>query len=201
MDNINVVEIPSLFQNKITKRITIADGGVTIEKTLSFDPPVFIPVDEIADFRYSIQWITGYAFNIGRVYFIEIRDIHKNVVKISLKSIYRIRRSAYDKAWCELVSKLWSSYFVKIARQKLNSYKKQEIFELAGIKFLFDGIRWNAERILFWQDIALSNYRTYFMIYDVNDVQFRKSFDFGKDWNAKILQEVLKLVIKNPREN
>jgi hypothetical protein len=42
MDSLNVIEIPSLFQGKTVKRLTFTTHGITIEKPLSFDQPVFI---------------------------------------------------------------------------------------------------------------------------------------------------------------
>jgi len=201
MDNTNVVEVPSLFQNKTKKKFTFTTGGITIEKARSFDPVVFIPAEDILAFRYGVNWVRGYKFAFGRAYFIEIKDRRQNITKISLRSVYGIRRSIYDKAWRDIFQQLWSHYFIKIATEKLEMYKRQEVFELVGIKFLYEGIKWDMEPTILWNEIALKNYKSYFMIHHVNDINLRKSVTFATDWNAVVLQQVLKLVVKNPRPN
>lgn len=105
------IEIPALLENKITQRITFDTEGIKIEKLLSFDPHVLIPSENISAFRYGVIWIRGYAFNIGRHYFIEIRDFQNNIFKIKLKSYYGIRRQTYYEIWCEIFNNLWETYF------------------------------------------------------------------------------------------
>lgn len=47
---------------------------------------------EITDVRYGIKAIKGYRFRIGRIYCIDIKGLDGTVIKIRLKSLYRVRR-------------------------------------------------------------------------------------------------------------
>jgi hypothetical protein len=191
-----VVEIPSLFQNKTVKRITFSAEGIRIEKPLSFDPPVVIRGEDISAFRFGVVFMTGYVFTLGRQYVIEIKDFQNNVFKIKLKSYYKIKRETYFKLWNELLAKLWENYFSNMLNYHTDLYNIHQIFELAGVKFLTDGISWKKGQKLVWKDIALSNYKTYFMIHHVENLKEHKSCNFASDWNAFILQSLLKKIIE-----
>ena len=73
-------------------------------------------------------------------------------------------------------------------------YNIGQAFELAGMQFDAYGISWDKNKLL-WHEIALKNYRGYFMIHHINDPLQHKSCNFGKDWNAHILQHLLKSII------
>lgn len=196
MNTSNIVEIPSLLQNKTVKKLSFTNEGVTIEKPLSFDPSVFIPAENINAFRYGVKFTRGYRFVIGRRYFIEIKDLQNNILNVKLKSYYGIRREAYAKAWSETINQLWGNYFGKILEGQLELYNTNQAFEFAGIRFLYDGISWDTKNKLLWQEIALSNYQTYFMIHHAQNPKQHKGFNFANDWNALILQYLLKHIIE-----
>jgi hypothetical protein len=190
-----VFEIPSLFQSRIYKKITFKINGITIEKTRSFEPAVFTPTEDMVAFRYGVNWIKGYAFTIGRQYIIQLKDSQNQVSSIKLGSYYGVKRNAYYKIWSGLINQLWNNYFAS----QLNYYQelcaiKQE-FDLCGVKFQPFGISWDSGS-LFWNEIALSNYRTYFMIHAKDNPKKNKSSNFKNDWNALILQSLLKQIIK-----
>lgn len=192
----SVVEIPSLFQNKIAKRITFVADGFKIEKPLSFDPEVFLETGDITAFRYGITWTRGYKFVIGRQYWVEVKSRQHGITKIKLKSLYGIRRKIYGDAWSEIINQLWSTYFARVLAGQIELYHKLEVFEFAGLKFLYDGISWDSKNKLLWDEIALSNYKTYFMIHHVQNPRQHKSFTFSTDWNALVLQYLLKHIVK-----
>ncbi len=191
----NVVEIPLLFQNKTSKKLTFNNEGIKVEKLLSFDPSVFIPSENISAFRFGIMWVRGYKFVFGRHYIIETKDFKNNIFKIKLKSYYGIRRVTYQKIWSEIFNQLWENYFSNMLNYYFDLYNIGQIFELAGVRFLSDGISWEKSNKLLWKDIALSNYITYFMIHHVENLKEHKSCSFANDWNAFILQCLLKRII------
>ncbi|MBS1500830.1 MAG: hypothetical protein JST32_02125 [Bacteroidetes bacterium] len=190
-----IVEIPGFIQNKVVKKVAFTLDGLTIEKPLSFDPPVFIPAKDIAAFRYGVKWISGYQFTIGRVYVIEIKDINDRVFSIKLNSYYRIKSKIYHKIWLDLLDHLWKSYWVEKLNHYYSLYKNKQVFELAGVIFESFGISWS-NGSLSWDEIALSNYQTYFMIHHRDDVRKNYSRNFMNDWNALLLQALLQVIIE-----
>jgi len=195
MDASNVVEIPSFFQNKTSKKFTFTKEGIKIEKLMSFDPSVLLPSENICAFRYGVSLTRGYVFVIGRQYFIEIKDLQNKIFKIKLKSLYGIKRETYYKKWSDIFNQLWRNYFSDVLNYYTELYNIHQIFELAGVKFLSEGISWDNKNKLLWEEIALSNYRTYFMIHHIQNPNQNKSISFSTDWNAFILQSLLKRII------
>jgi hypothetical protein len=191
----NIVSIPVLIRNKIYKKLIFEKKGLTVEKTLSFDPPVFIPAENICSFRYGVNWLRGYKFVFGRQYIIQIQDADKKVISIKLNSYYQIRRKAYYKIWSDIFNQLWQNYFINTFNYYYELYKVKQAFDLANVKFHPFGVSWD-DRSLFWNEIKLSNYKTYFMIHHRDDLKKTKSVNFKNDWDAFILQRVLKKIIE-----
>lgn len=201
MDVSGIVEIPALLQNKTAKRLTFTTEGIMVEKPLSFASPVFIPAENISSFRYRVAFIRGYAFSFGRQYIIETKDFQNNVFQIKLTSYYGIRREAYHKLWYDIFNQLWENYFSSTLNYYIELYSIQQVFELAGVKFNTDGISWDKRNKLLWHEIALSNYRTYFMIHHADNAHQNKSCSFSMDWNALILQVLLKNIVKQQKQS
>lgn len=194
-DKTFIIEVPRLFQNKIYKRLTFTARGLKIERTLSFEPIVFLPAENILSFRYGVKWIKGYAATFGRQYIIQIQDSEKKIFTIKLSSYYRIRSKAYHKIWSEIFSGLWNNYFIHIYNYYSDLYSIKQDFELSTVKFNKFGISWGGDG-LFWNEIALSNYRTYFMIHHKDDFKKTHSCNFMNDWNAVVLQCLLKKIVE-----
>lgn len=194
-DTSEIISVPGLIRNKIYKKLIFKSEGLTIEKPLSFDPPVFIAADDICAFRFGVNWIRGYAFTIGRQYVIQLEDSHKKTYDIKFSSYYTIRRKLYTQVWLDIFDKLWVNYFHKRFSYYYDLYHKKQTFDLVNVKFHPFGISWD-DRSLFWNEIALSNYKTYFVIHHREDLKKTKSCSFKNDWNAIILQHLLKEIIK-----
>jgi hypothetical protein len=195
----DTIEIPALFSNKIAKKITFNNDGIKIQKSLSFYPNVFIPSENIISFRYGVKFMQGYAFTIGRCYIIETKDAQNKISRIKLYSFYGIKRNSYYNIWSSLISKLWENYFVNIYNYYIELYTIKQIFEIAGVTFHEDGISWRKKHKLLWREIALNNYATYFMIRHVDDPKNHKSCSFRNDWNALLLQSLLKGIIQQQK--
>lgn len=192
----NTIEIPGLIQKRINRKIVFSDEGLTIEKPLSFDSKVFISGENIAAFRFGTKELYGYKFAFGRQYFIETRDFQNNTFKIKLNSYYGIKRRAYYKLWAELLQQLWDFYLVNQLSYYTELYNIQQMFELAGVTFEPEGISWDNKNSLRWSEIAVKSYQTYFMIYDVDNPKKYKCCVFSIDWNAVVLQSLLKDIVK-----
>ncbi len=194
-DLLNVIDIPVLIQNRITKKLIFAEDGFTIEKMRSFDPSVFIATENISAFRFGVNWITGYKFTFGRQYIIEVLDTQNQISSIKLTSYYQIKRKIYYKIWSDIINQLWNNYFINTYNYYYELYTIKQEFNLSDVKFHPFGISWY-DGSLFWNEIALSNYKTYFMIHHRDDLKKIKRCSFKNDWNALILQSLLKSIIK-----
>lgn len=190
-----IIEVPGLLRDKISKKIIFAKEGLYIQKPFSFDHDIYIPAENVCAFRYGVNWIKGYSFVFGRQYIIEIQDFKNKIFTIKLGSYYQIRRKTYYKVWADIFNQLWHHYFVNTFNYYMDMYYIEQEFELAGVKFKPFGISWYGGS-LFWNEIALSNYQTYFMIHHRNDLKKTKRCSFKNDWNAFILQCVLKEIVK-----
>jgi hypothetical protein len=192
----NTIEIPGLLSNKASKKLCFDMEGVTIEKQRSFVPKVFLPTQNIAAFRYGIKWTRAYNFVFGRQYFIEIQNDEQKITQIKLSSYYSIRKHLYGKLWTDIIQQLWKNYFINLFSYYHELYTIHQTFELCGIQFHFDGIGWDLQNILQWHEIAVSSYQTYFMIYNCQNKKQCISKSFANDWNAVILQVLLKEIVE-----
>jgi hypothetical protein len=198
-DNPTIIETPGLFRNKTVKKLIFTEGGLTIEKPLSFDPVVFVPAEDIVAFRYGIKWLSGYAFTIGRTYLVEIQDNKGQIIPVKLPSLYGIKKNVYLDIWAGIIEQLWLYYLKTIFEGFYNQYKNKERFDLSGVEFHPFGIMLNGKG-LFWDEIALSNYKTYFVVHGRENVKLLWSCNFKNDWNAYLLQKLLKTIIKDVDE-
>jgi hypothetical protein len=193
MNASDIVEIPGFLQNEIVKTYIFSSEGINVE---SVGPAVFIPAEHITAFRYRTVWLRGYSFAFGRQYILETKDFNDKVFQIKFTSIYGIRRKTYYGAWCDIFEHLWKHYFSNTLCYYTDLYSIRQMFELAGVNFDTDGISWDKKNKLLWKEIALKNYRSYFMIHNINNPLQHKSCSFANDWNAFILQCLLKAIIK-----
>ncbi|WP_172336719.1 hypothetical protein [Mucilaginibacter sp. SG564] len=190
-----LIEVPALLSKKTSRILTFKTESLIIEKPTGIKPPDFIPAATIAGFRYGVSWVRGYAFTIGRQYFIEIQTDQQKVISIKLGSYYSIRKKLYDQLWSEIIHQLWRYYFVNQYNYYYDLYKINQAFELCGIYFHPNGIGWDALNILQWNEVGISSYYNYFMIYNRKNKKQYKSRSFAKDWNAVVLQAVLKEIV------
>ena len=190
-----LIEIPALLNNRVSKILSFRAENLIIEKPLSLMPPDFIPAETITGFRYGVSWINGFTFTIGRQYFIEVQNDQQKVIHIKLSSYYGIRKKLYGQIWSDIIYQLWHSYFINQYNYYYELYNINQTFELCGIQFHFYGISWHVQNILLWDEVAISSYRTYFMIYNSKNKMQYKSRDFARDWNAVVLQALLKRIV------
>jgi hypothetical protein len=193
-----IIEIPGLIQNKVIKEIVFAEEGLTIKKFLSFGPSHFISGESISAFRFGVQDFYAFKFAFGRQYFIETKDFQNKISRIKLNSYYGIKDKAYYKIWAELLQHLWEFYL----ENQLSYYKEllniRQLFEIAGVTFHADGISWDKENKLKWNEIVVNTCQTHFTIRHINDPARFKVCLFSIHWNAVVLQSLLKDIIKHP---
>lgn len=132
-------------------------------------------------------------------YIIQLKDYNNKVHTIKLISVYGIKRKTYNKIWVSLCEKLWEYYFNSLVHYYAELFNLRQHFELSGVKFTNEGIEWDKEKLTF-NEIAISSYRTYFMIYKAENYKLNKSISFSSDWNAHILLAILKGIVQYNKE-
>jgi len=195
---LNIIEIPALIPKRVVKKVIFADSGVSIEDPLSFDRSIFIPSENISAFRFGIKGMRFLKFTFCQKYFIEIKDYQNKIFRVKLNSYYGISRKAFFKVWAELLEHFWNFYMV----DQLNFYTElfdiQQTFELSGVTFHEDGISWDGNNKLKWNQIMINSHQTHFVIQHINDPKQSKCCVFSINWNAVVLQALLKDIVKRP---
>jgi len=192
----STIEVPGLLSENLSKKLVFETDGLTIHKFGIFNASIFLPAQNLSAFRYGVNWTRGYRFIIGRQFFIEVQTDEKKINRIKLSSYYGIRKDLYAHLWSDIIQQLWQSYFVNIYNYYYDLYKIHQHFELCGIEFHADGITWDSRNTLAWHEIAINSYHTYFMISNHFNKKQCKSRSFANDWNAVILQVLLKAIVK-----
>ena len=191
----NIVEIPGILQERTCKKVVFSGDGIIIGRPLSLNKEIFIPNDEIAAFRFGIKELKGYKFVFGYQYFIEIKNFRCEVYRIKLNSVYGYKRREYYKIWADLLQNFWDFYMNDQLNYYTEMYNIQQMFDLAGVTFLPDGISWDKNNYLPWNKIAIKSYQKYFMVHHADDPKQYKCCVFSYDWNAVVLQSLLKDII------
>ncbi|HVW13325.1 MAG TPA: hypothetical protein VHB54_05880 [Mucilaginibacter sp.] len=192
----NTVAIPGLLQNKILKKVVFTPGGLTIKRPMSFGRGIFIRDENIAAFRFGIKQLYCAGFEFGSQYFIEVRDFKNEIFRIQLNSYFGIRKKIYYHVWADLLQTFWDHYIDHQLNYYIELYNMQMSFELAGVTFYPDGISFDKSNKLRWNEIAIKSYQNYFMIHHNKDSRIYKCCLFSIEWNAVILQSLLKEIIK-----
>jgi len=191
-----IIEITGLIQERTSKRIVFNEDGLTIEQPLSFRRGRFIASENIAAFRFGVKELRGYKFTFGHQYYIELKDFNCEIYRIKLNSIYGIKRREYYKAWADLLQNVWDFYLDRQLSYYTELFNIQQLFELSGVTFHADGISWGKNDLLTWDKIAVKSYQNYFMIHHADNVHQYKCCVFSIDWNAVVLQSLLKDIVR-----
>src|ERR1700744_2508321 len=99
---------------------------------LSKAPTQFLK-SEIEGVRYGVKPIRGYRFRIGRIYCIDIRDTSNRIIKIRLKSIYRVRIKLLEKKYLAIINALFQYYFHDMIQNYLAQFRNGQPVELLGV--------------------------------------------------------------------
>lgn len=195
---LNIIQIPALVPKKTMRRIVFSNSGISIQKPLSFDQEIFIPCENIASFRFGMRGGHLLKLTFYRQYFIEIKDYQNKINRIKLNCYYGINKKAVFKVWAELLEHLWNFYMVNQLSFYNELYELQQTFELSGVTFHPDGISWDNDNKLKWNEIAVSSFQTHFAIHHVDDLSQSKCCVFSIHWNAVVLQSLLNDIVKQP---
>src|SRR6266481_4824997 len=81
------------------------------DNNLASSTPTKFLKEEIEGIRFGIKWISGYGFNIGRIYCIDIKNKSGQIIKLRLKSIYGIRKKQLADKYVKIANTLFRYYF------------------------------------------------------------------------------------------
>lgn len=185
-----VIELPNFFSNKANKRFVLNDESLIMMDDSKPDSYVEIPIGNIRSFRFGINWIKGLYVSFGRQYLIEIKDNDDYIVPIKFYSYYGLRRGVYNEIYIQLIKAIWEHYFLQQARHYLNLYDLNLPIEINKLIINKTGIEWQDNSIN-WNELAISNYITYFVLHNKNNAKINKSFNFKNDWDAYLLQSII----------
>jgi len=153
--------------------------------------------EDIEAFRYGVKWIRGYRFYIGRIYCIDIKGVSGQIIRIRLKSIYRIRRKLLGEKYVNIVNALFRYYFNDISRRYVELFQENQPFEILGVKVNSDGVLFD-QRIgrISWDFLGTRRFRRYYTIFSETDANCYKTFEYLDQWNAAVLHSVLETILK-----
>lgn len=194
----SAIDIPGFWGR--ARRLHFQSEGFTIERLKSLDTAVFLAADDIAAFRFETRWLKRYKVTIGRQYSVDIQRFCGSVISLKIKSIYGIKKDQYERIWNDILQLLWHHYFINLLNYYRELKNMGQYFELAGVQFHSYGIAWENQVSMFWHEIAMASYNTYFMIYRTGYNKHRKSCAYATDWNAVVLQTLLQEIIEEEKE-
>jgi hypothetical protein len=157
---------------------------------------------EIEGLRYGVKAIRGYRFRIGRIYCIDVRDISGRVIKIRLKSLYRVLRKLLGVKHQEITNALFRYYFHDMIRHYLRQFHDGLTIELLGVRLDSQGVLFekNVGRIS-WDFLGTKRYWHYYTLYSEESPNNYRTFVFLNDWNAGVLRGLIELILKEKFPN
>jgi hypothetical protein len=159
--------------------------------------PVRFLKEEIEGIKYGVKGIRGYRFRIGRIYYIDIKSISGEVMKIRLKSIYRIRIKRLETKYGQILKALFTNYFNEIAKRYLELFRSGEPFELLGVSFCAEGLQFDQKiGTIPWEFLGTKKYWTYYALFSETNPEHYKAFNYVDQWNAAVLHSVTEGILK-----
>jgi hypothetical protein len=152
---------------------------------------------EIASLRYGVKAIRGYRFRIGRIYCIDVQDVSRRVIKIRLKSLYRVRRRLLGHKYEDILNALLRTYFHDIMREQIKQVKEGQSVDLLGVNLNSEGVLFD-EKVgrIGWNFIGTKRFWHYYTIFSEEIPEKYRAFTFIDDWNAAVLQGVIETLKK-----
>ena len=160
-------------------------------------PPTRFLRTEIQALRYGVKGIRGYRFRIGRIYCIDVMDISGRVIKIRLKSVYRVRRKLLGEKYQEITNSLFKYYFHDMTRHYLRQFQEGQSVELLGVKLKQHAVMFD-EKVgwVGWEFLGTKRYWHYYTLYSEESPDNYRAFVFLDDWNAGVLRGLIEVILK-----
>jgi hypothetical protein len=168
---------------------------------VSQDQTRFLRAD-IEGLRYGVKSIRGYRFRIGRIYCIDIRDVSGRIIKIRLKSLYRVRLKLLEQKYLKVVNALFRYYFHEMTWEYVGQIRDGQPVELLGVSLNSQGVLFD-EKVgrISWDFLGTKRYWHYYTLYSEESPQNYRAFVFLDDWNAGVLRGVIEVILKEKFPN
>jgi len=151
----------------------------------------------IEGIRYGVRPINGYAFRIGRLYCIDIKNESGKLIKLRFGSLYGIYKKHLDNKYSKIVNTLFDYYYIQVFKNYIHLFHNKLEFNLLGIIFTPKGVLFKkTEPIIIWSDLGTKNYWSYFALFSKSNPNHYKAFQYLEDWNTIILQSVSRQILK-----
>jgi len=157
---------------------------------------------DLAALRYGVKAIKGYRFRIGRIYCVDVMDVSGTIIKIRLKSVYRVRRKLLGKKYQEIVSLLFKYYFHDVTRDYLRQFQAGQPIELLGVNLDSNGVIFDKKvgRVS-WEFLGMKRYWHYYTLFSEEAPVKYRAFVFLDDWNAGVLRGLIETILKQKFPN
>jgi len=185
------------------QQLTISNDFIQYQHSGGLDSFTRLLKDEIAGYRYGIKWIRGYKFYIGRNYKIFIRNTENRVIQIDFLSLYGIKKKEFNKLYVDILDAIWKMQFQRIAKNFLDKFNSGQSIEILKVIISREGIYIPVSnlfkeqlKVIPWEKVGTSNYRTYFNIHSKEDkAGVHKNFNYLEDWNTAVLYYVVRTIL------
>jgi hypothetical protein len=182
---------PTIFDSE--KNIVITPEAIEFDNTS-------LSKFEISELRYGVKAIRGYRFRIGRIYCVDIKSFTGVIIKIRLKSIYRIRKNQLGQKYKAILEAVFDNFINDISQSFIQKFKKGIDFNLLGVTFMQEGILLDKKyKIITWQDLGTKNYLSYYSLFSKEDSNKYKAFYYLSDWNTIVLYSVSRHILKEKK--
>lgn len=161
------------------------------------EPPTRFLKEQIEGLRYGVKPIRGYRFRIGRIYCIDIRDVSGRIIKIRLKSLYRVRVKQLNAKYFSIVNHLYQSYFHPLTIAHFRQFQQGEEVKVLGVSLNQEGVLLdeNVGRIS-WNFIGIKRYWHYFTLYSEESPDQYRAFSPAEVWNTSILRQLIEMILR-----
>jgi hypothetical protein len=159
--------------------------------------PTRILKTEIEGLRYGVKSIQGYRFRIGRTYCIDVRDTSGRIIKIRLKSVYRVRLKLLNEKYLSIVNALYRHYFHEKTLEYFEQFRDGQTVELLGVNLNSQGVLFD-EKVgrVSWNFLGTKRYWHYYTLYSEESPHNYRAFVFLDDWNAGVLRGLIETILR-----
>ncbi len=185
------------------RQLIITPDFIQFEDKWGPDPYTIFEKEDICEYRYGINWISGYQFTIGREHVIFIRNSSGKELKISFKTFYGSRKREYHKLSNNILDTLWDFFFSPIANERYDKFKKGADITIGRATLTKEaivvdegGMLKSEKKVIPWDKMEIKAYQTYFAIFSITDpLKTNATFSYLKDWNTLVLHSLVKFIL------
>lgn len=187
---------PSLFDRSRT--LTIAPEGLSYEDHSGVNSAAsFYPYTELVHYRCGMKWLKLGRFTFGRVYCIDLQQANGKVLKLRCYSYLGRGKEEAFSSYCQILDALDGYHWNSVALQYLHQWQREELFCLAGVFFLPEGILIDEQKgIISWDDLGTQQFQSYYALFSLADLTHYKAFEFLHHWDTGILFTVTNAILR-----